>query len=139
MGQRRAVGRAAGMAGHTRAAGDRPDRCGCLRGAAPAGRFAGAVSSADLQGHSRRNAGCGLPDELLPDLLAARVSIIALHTALDAAIGGTNDVLLGPFDPVKRFPLEPLVRTDRQYKLVVFVPPGEVDGLRRRSPRRGPA
>ena len=71
------------------------------------------------------------PTSLLPDLLAARVSIIALHTALDAAVGGTNDVLLDPFDPVERFPLEPLVRTDRQCKLVVFVPPREVDGLRR--------
>lgn len=71
------------------------------------------------------------PTSMLPDLLAARTSIIALHTALDAAVGGTNDILLDPLDPVERFPLEPLVRTDRQYKLVVFVPPREVDGLRR--------
>ncbi|MCK4342274.1 MAG: Nif3-like dinuclear metal center hexameric protein [Phycisphaerae bacterium] len=71
------------------------------------------------------------PTNLLPDLLAARISIIALHTALDAAAGGTNDILLDVFDPVQRYPLEPLLRENRQYKLVVFVPPREVDGLRR--------
>jgi dinuclear metal center YbgI/SA1388 family protein len=70
------------------------------------------------------------PTTRLPDLLAARISIIALHTALDAAVGGTNDVLLDPFDPVDRYPLEPLVHSDRHYKLVVFVPPREVDTLR---------
>ncbi|HPM22352.1 MAG TPA: Nif3-like dinuclear metal center hexameric protein [Phycisphaerae bacterium] len=67
----------------------------------------------------------------LPDLLAARIAIIALHTALDAAPGGTNDVLLDAFAPVERYPLEPQVSTDRQYKLVVFVPPRDVDALRR--------
>jgi dinuclear metal center YbgI/SA1388 family protein len=71
------------------------------------------------------------PTTLLPDLLAAKVSIIALHTALDAAVGGTNDVLLDIFAPARRYPLEPLVHEDRQYKLVVFVPPREVDRLRR--------
>ncbi len=70
------------------------------------------------------------PTTLLPDLLAARVSIVALHTALDAAPGGTNDVLLDCFRPVRRFPLEPAVRSGRQYKLVVFVPLAEVAGLR---------
>ncbi len=67
---------------------------------------------------------------LLPDLLAERVSIIALHTALDAAVGGTNDVLLDMLDVVERYPLQPAVRADRLYKLVVFVPPSEVDRLR---------
>lgn len=71
------------------------------------------------------------PTSLLPDLLAARVSIIALHTALDAALGGTNDILLDVFDPVERYPLEPAVREDGQYKLVVFVPPAEVAELRK--------
>lgn len=70
------------------------------------------------------------PTTLLPDLLAARVAIIALHTALDAAPGGTNDILLDLFEPVERYPLEPLVRSTRQYKLAVFVPPDEVDRLR---------
>jgi putative NIF3 family GTP cyclohydrolase 1 type 2 len=70
------------------------------------------------------------PTTRLPDLLAARISIIALHTALDAAVGGTNDVLLDIFQPARRYPLEPLVHENRQYKLVVFVPPDEVDRLR---------
>lgn len=71
------------------------------------------------------------PTTLLPDLLAARVSIVALHTALDAAVGGTDDVLLDIFAPARRYPLEPLVHEDRHYKLVVFVTPREVDRLRR--------
>ncbi len=71
------------------------------------------------------------PTTRLPDLLAARTSIIALHTALDAAAGGTNDVLLDLFDPVQRWPLQPVLRTDRLYKLVVFAPAREVDRLRR--------
>jgi dinuclear metal center YbgI/SA1388 family protein len=71
------------------------------------------------------------PTTRLPDLLAARISIIALHTALDAAVGGTNDVLLDGFDVVERWPLEPAIDEVAEYKLVVFVPPAEVAGLRR--------
>ncbi len=70
------------------------------------------------------------PTRLLPDLLTARVAVIAVHTALDVARGGTNDVLLDPFKPVERYPLEPAVRDDDDCKLVVFVPPAEVDRLR---------
>jgi dinuclear metal center YbgI/SA1388 family protein len=70
------------------------------------------------------------PTSRLPELLAARVAIVALHTALDAAAGGTNDVLLDPFEPVRRYPLQPLVVSDRHYKLVVFVPPEAADTLR---------
>lgn len=70
------------------------------------------------------------PTNLLPDLLANRVSIIALHTALDVAVGGTNDVLLEPFDIVRQFPLESAGDDGQTFKLVVFVPPAEVDSLR---------
>lgn len=70
------------------------------------------------------------PTGLLPDLLAARVAIAALHTALDVAVGGTNDVLLDAFDVVERRPLEPIVNETGLYKLVVFVPHAEVDRLR---------
>lgn len=70
------------------------------------------------------------PTSLLPDLLAARIAIVALHTALDHARGGTNDLLLDAFDIVERRPLEPIVDADGSYKLVVFVPPAEVSGLR---------
>lgn len=70
------------------------------------------------------------PTTKLPDLLAARVSIIALHTALDAAAGGTNDVLLDAFATEHRFPLEPHIVKDAAYKLVTFVPPAEAASLR---------
>ena len=75
-------------------------------------------------------ASAAAPTTLLAELLAARIAIIALHTALDAAAGGTNDVLLDAFEVVERYPLQPLVCEDRQYKLVVFVPGAEVDKLR---------
>lgn len=71
------------------------------------------------------------PTGLLADLLAVRVSVIALHTALDAAVDGTNDALLDAFETVARRPLTPIIETDREYKLVVFVPPREADRLRR--------
>jgi putative NIF3 family GTP cyclohydrolase 1 type 2 len=70
------------------------------------------------------------PTSLLPDLLAARTGVIALHTALDHAKGGTNDLLLDAFDIVERRPLEPIIDASGAYKLVVFVPPAEVDRLR---------
>jgi len=71
------------------------------------------------------------PTAFLPDLLAARISLLAVHTALDAAVGGTNDVLLDFFEPVSRRPLELHIEERRMYKLVVFVLPNEVDTLRR--------
>jgi dinuclear metal center YbgI/SA1388 family protein len=77
------------------------------------------------------------PTSLLPDLLAARVSLLAVHTALDAAVGGTNDVLLDFFEPVSRRPLELHLDETRQYKLVVFVLPTELDALRRALAQAG--
>jgi dinuclear metal center YbgI/SA1388 family protein len=71
------------------------------------------------------------PTTLLPDLLAARVALLATHTAFDAAVGGTNDLLLDPFAPVARRPLELAADERGAYKLVVFVPPAEVEELRR--------
>jgi dinuclear metal center YbgI/SA1388 family protein len=70
------------------------------------------------------------PTRRLPDLFAARVSIFALHTALDAAPGGTNDALLDCFEPAARWPLQAIDRTGAMFKLVVFVPAAEVDALR---------
>ncbi|MCH7548795.1 MAG: Nif3-like dinuclear metal center hexameric protein, partial [Candidatus Krumholzibacteriota bacterium] len=70
------------------------------------------------------------PTSLLPDLLAERIAIMALHTALDHAAGGTNDVLLDTFDTASRRPLQPIVHESGGYKLVVFVPAAEVDRLR---------
>lgn len=74
--------------------------------------------------------GCETPTSRLPDLLFSQISIIALHTALDVAVGGTNDVLLDAFDVVSRRPLEPAVETEAGYKLVVFAPEKDVDRLR---------
>lgn len=70
------------------------------------------------------------PTTLLPDLLAARVSILAVHTALDAAPGGTNDLLLDALECGRRWPLEPHRVDAGQYKLVVFVPQAETAALR---------
>lgn len=66
----------------------------------------------------------------LATLLSRRISVHAVHTALDAAEGGTNDVLLDAFELRERYPLEPALRTDATYKLVVFVPPEDVAALR---------
>ncbi len=70
------------------------------------------------------------PTTLLPDLLAARIGVFSLHTALDSAAGGTNDVLLDAFDVVSRVPLEPLMESGADFKLVVFAPHTEVAALR---------
>ncbi|MGE0479670.1 MAG: YqfO family protein [Phycisphaerae bacterium] len=67
---------------------------------------------------------------LLADLLAHRVAILAVHTALDAAAGGTNDLLLDAFDVVERFPLEPVVADAADLKLVVFTPAASLERLR---------
>lgn len=90
-----------------------------------------------FKGIRRITADAEAPTRLLPELLAGGVAIIALHTALDAAPGGTNDVLLDAFDLAERFPLEPLVTRDAEYKLVVFTPPPQVDVLRAALSRAG--
>lgn len=70
------------------------------------------------------------PTRHLPDLLAAKISVIALHTVLDVAEGGTNDCLLDCFETVSRRPLETELASGQSYKLVTFVPANEIDGLR---------
>ncbi|MGD8452506.1 MAG: Nif3-like dinuclear metal center hexameric protein [Phycisphaerae bacterium] len=83
-----------------------------------------------FKGTRKLTAAADAPTTLLPDVLAAGMSLLATHTALDAAAGGTNDVLLDAIAPTSRRPLELHVVQERTYKLVVFVPPGEVDRLR---------
>ncbi len=83
-----------------------------------------------FKGIRRVTAEAEAPTGLLAELLAARTSVYALHTALDAAVGGTNDVLLDAFELRSRHPLEPLIAREESYKLVVFVPPREADALR---------
>lgn len=70
------------------------------------------------------------PTSLLAELLAARTSVFSVHTAWDAAEGGTNDALLDWFAITARRPLEPIVTSGRQYKLVVFTPAAEAERLR---------
>ncbi len=54
---------------------------------------------------------------------AARgVAIYSPHTALDAAPGGTNDLLADALGLLDRRPLEPAVVQDQEHKLVTFVP-----------------
>lgn len=71
------------------------------------------------------------PTRHLPTLLQAGISILAVHTALDAAVGGTNDVLLDAFDCDRRYPLEAAYADGAACKLVVFAPRDGVERLRR--------
>ena len=53
---------------------------------------------------------------------AGGLSVYSMHTALDAAPGGTNDVLAELLDLQDPRPLEPIVR-EGGYKIVIFTPP----------------
>lgn len=77
------------------------------------------------------------PTTMLAELLAARISIFAVHTAWDAAVGGTNDALLDLFEMQNRGPVQPIITKDRRYKLVVFVPSEHLDRLRRALAKSG--
>lgn len=70
------------------------------------------------------------PTTQLPELLGGGVALLAVHTALDAAPHGTNDLLLDAFATAERRPLEPVVRSAGEYKLVVFAPAADVARLR---------
>ncbi|MDP9149069.1 MAG: Nif3-like dinuclear metal center hexameric protein, partial [Myxococcota bacterium] len=56
----------------------------------------------------------------------ADIAIFSPHTALDAAEGGTNDVLADALGMTERTPLRPSVVRDGEYKLVTFVPSDHV-------------
>jgi dinuclear metal center YbgI/SA1388 family protein len=58
------------------------------------------------------------------------LAIYATHTALDAADGGTNDVLAALCGVRKAEPIEYVDDpSHKEFKLVVFVPPAEADGV----------
>jgi dinuclear metal center YbgI/SA1388 family protein len=63
-------------------------------------------------------------------LAAARagVAVYSMHTALDAAVGGTNDVLAGALGVEALRPLVPAGGAD-DCKVVVFVPAADVGGV----------
>lgn len=57
----------------------------------------------------------------------AGVAVYSPHTALDAAEGGTNDVLADALGMTARAPLRTAEQKDRELKLVTFVPEEHVD------------
>ena len=72
-----------------------------------------------------------LTAEAAPVALAAAragLAVYAPHTALDAAAGGTNDVLAEVVGIRRPRPLEPIARQG-QCKVVIFVPPADVSAV----------
>src|SRR5579863_2605145 len=61
----------------------------------------------------------------------AGIAVYSPHTALDAAEGGTNDVLADVVGMTDRAPLRLLEAGDVAYKLVTFVPAEHVDAVSR--------
>jgi dinuclear metal center YbgI/SA1388 family protein len=61
-------------------------------------------------------------EDVVFDCVAHGIAIYTPHTALDAARGGTNDVLAEVCGVVDAQPLERPIGPARQHKLVVFVP-----------------
>lgn len=66
-------------------------------------------------------------DALVLRALQRGLHIYAMHTALDAAEGGTNDVIAGLCGIEQPEPFEDVPAEPSQAKVVVFVPPDEVD------------
>jgi dinuclear metal center YbgI/SA1388 family protein len=66
-------------------------------------------------------------DSLVFDAIRRGVAIYSPHTALDAADGGTNDMLADALGLTQRGPLRPGVAEGANYKLVVFVPVDHVE------------
>jgi dinuclear metal center YbgI/SA1388 family protein len=59
--------------------------------------------------------------------LAGRIAVYSPHTALDAAAGGTNDTLAALCGLRTCTPFEAATDAGRQSKLVVFVPPADLE------------
>ncbi|MBL8683419.1 MAG: Nif3-like dinuclear metal center hexameric protein [Myxococcales bacterium] len=70
-----------------------------------------------------------LPGSIAFDAVRDKIAIYSPHTALDAATGGTNDVLADAvgISPTDRRGLDPPAPKDRAFKLVTFVPEDSVD------------
>lgn len=76
---------------------------------------------------SRLTAGGHGTDALMFKCIANGVAVYSMHTALDAAEGGTNDVLAEMCGAKETQPMEYLFGDEQQVKIVVFVPAEEVD------------
>jgi dinuclear metal center YbgI/SA1388 family protein len=68
-------------------------------------------------------------DALVHRAIAGGMAIYSPHTALDAAPGGTNDVLAGLCGATELEPFEYVATGAAQVKLVTFVPAEQVDAL----------
>ena len=66
-------------------------------------------------------------DALVVRALRHRLNVYAMHTALDAAEGGTNDVIAGLCGIERAVPFEDEPAEPAGAKVVVFAPPDEVD------------
>jgi dinuclear metal center YbgI/SA1388 family protein len=66
-------------------------------------------------------------DAIIHRAIAAGIAIYSPHTALDAAPGGTNDVLAGLCGLSGIEPFEHVAAGDAGFKLVTFVPAGQLE------------
>jgi len=66
---------------------------------------------------------------LVFEAIRDRLAIYSPHTALDAADGGTHDVLADAIGLPERRPLRVMETKSTQYKLIVFVPETDVEKL----------
>lgn len=76
---------------------------------------------------ARLNAASRGTDAAVFACIAAGIAIYSVHTALDAAEGGTNDVLADLAGLPEAVPLEWTAPRSSQVKLVVFIPHAAVD------------
>lgn len=75
--------------------------------------------------HLRTDSGQGA---LIASAIKANIALYACHTSLDAAPGGTNDVIADLLKLEKRQPLQP-TEDQRWVKLVVFTPPADLHAV----------
>lgn len=75
--------------------------------------------------HLRTDSGQGA---LLVSAIKANIALYACHTTLDAAAGGTNDVIADLLELENRQPLQPTV-DQRWVKLVVFTPSADLHAV----------
>ena len=79
---------------------------------------------------SRLTAACAGPEAAVFRLISAGIAVYTMHTALDAADGGTNDVLAAMCGAAHTEPLEYVDRPgETELKFVTFVPPENLDAV----------
>lgn len=86
---------------------------------------------------TRLLADSGGTDALVHQAIARGMAIYSPHTALDAAPGGTNDVLASLCGLEDIEPFEYHQPTARELKIVTFVPPENLDAVARAMSRAG--